>query len=83
MFDTRIDDLNIESNTPLITPDALKDHLPLSDKAATSVMNGRDTIKRILKREDPRLFIVVGPCSIHDPEAAIEYGRRLLKLKSR
>jgi 3-deoxy-7-phosphoheptulonate synthase len=81
MFDTRIDDLNIESNTPLITPDALKDLLPLSDRAATSVMNGRETIKRILKREDPRLFIVVGPCSIHDPEAAIEYGRRLLKLQ--
>ena len=81
MTDTRIDDLNVESNDPLVTPNQLKQELPLSDKAAASVMAGRNTIKQILKREDKRLFIVVGPCSIHDPEAAIEYGRRLLKLQ--
>lgn len=83
MTDTRIDDLNIESNDALFSPNQLKVELPLSDKAATSVMNGRTTIKNILDRQDKRLFIVVGPCSIHDPEAAIEYGRRLLALQEK
>jgi 3-deoxy-7-phosphoheptulonate synthase len=77
MTDTRVDDLNIESITPLITPEALKAKLPISEAAAASVMQGRQVIKDILDRKDKRLFVVVGPCSIHDPEAALEYGRRL------
>lgn len=81
MSDIRVDDLNIESNAPLITPDQLKEKLPLSEKAAASVMAGRQIIRDILDRKDPRLFIVVGPCSIHDPEAAIDYARRLKALQ--
>lgn len=81
MSDIRVDDLNIESNAPLITPDQLKQKLPLSEKAAESVMAGRQVIRNILDRQDPRLFIVVGPCSIHDPEAAIDYARRLKALQ--
>jgi 3-deoxy-7-phosphoheptulonate synthase len=81
MSDIRVDDLNIESNAPLITPDQLKAKLPLSEKAADSVMKGRQVIRDILDRKDPRLFIVVGPCSIHDPEAAIDYARRLKALQ--
>lgn len=81
MSDIRVDDLNIESNAPLITPDQLKAKLPLSEKAAESVMAGRKVIRDILDRKDPRLFIVVGPCSIHDPEAAIDYARRLKALQ--
>ncbi|WP_027852573.1 3-deoxy-7-phosphoheptulonate synthase [Marinobacterium litorale] len=77
MTDKRVEDLNIESNTPLVTPDQLKEKLPIGDKAAQTVMEGRRVIRDILDHKDKRLAVVVGPCSIHDPEAALEYGRRL------
>ncbi|MBV1789223.1 3-deoxy-7-phosphoheptulonate synthase [Marinobacterium sp. D7] len=80
MTDKRVEDLNIETNTALVTPDQLKERLPISDKAAEVVMNGRQVIRDILDRNDKRLLVVVGPCSIHDPEAALEYGRRLKTL---
>jgi 3-deoxy-7-phosphoheptulonate synthase len=80
MTEQRIENLNIISCTRLITPRELKERLPISERARQSVINGRETIKRILDRKDKRLFIVVGPCSIHDPKAAIEYGKRLRSL---
>ncbi|MBV0932128.1 3-deoxy-7-phosphoheptulonate synthase [Marinobacterium weihaiense] len=80
MTDTRVEDLNIDSNVPLITPEALKAKLPITEAAAATVMQGRQVIKDILDRKDKRLFVVVGPCSIHDPEAALEYGRKLKAL---
>jgi 3-deoxy-7-phosphoheptulonate synthase len=83
MTEQRIENLNIISCTHLITPRELKERLPISETARQSVIHGRETIKQILDREDKRLFIVVGPCSIHDPEAAIVYGKRLKKLADR
>ena len=83
MAEQRIENLNIISCTRLITPRELKEHLPIRERARESVIHGRETIKRILEREDKRLFIVVGPCSIHDPEAAIVYGKRLKALADR
>ncbi|HEX5768257.1 MAG TPA: 3-deoxy-7-phosphoheptulonate synthase [Burkholderiales bacterium] len=81
MFRTpQIDDLNVTSQVRLVSPEALHDEIPLSDAARRNVLAGRDTIKRILERSDPRRFVVVGPCSIHDPEAALDYGRRLAAL---
>jgi len=81
MFRTpRIDDLNVVEQAALLSPEALRDELPLGERAARTVVEGRRTIERILERADPRLFIVVGPCSIHDPAAAIDYGRRLASL---
>jgi 3-deoxy-7-phosphoheptulonate synthase len=81
MFRTpQIDDLNVVNQVQLISPEALHDELPLSDAARRTVLAGRDTVKRILERADPRLFLVVGPCSIHDPAAALDYGRRLAAL---
>jgi 3-deoxy-7-phosphoheptulonate synthase len=81
MFRTpQIDDLNVVSQVQLISPEALHDELPLSDAARRTVLAGRDTVKRILERADRRLFLVVGPCSIHDPAAALDYGRRLAAL---
>jgi len=77
MTDTRVEDLNIESNIRLITPEELKAKLPITEAAAETVMHGRQVIKDILDRKDKRLFVVVGPCSIHDTEAALEYGRKL------
>ena len=80
MTDRRVEDLNILSCSRLITPERLKAELPITDAAAGSVMQGRQVIKDILDRRDTRLFIVVGPCSIHDPDAAMEYGKRLKAL---
>jgi 3-deoxy-7-phosphoheptulonate synthase len=81
MFRTpRIDDLNVLEQTALLSPEALRDELPITERAARAVLEGRRTIERILERADPRLFVVVGPCSIHDPAAALDYGRRLAAL---
>lgn len=80
MSNDRIDDLNIASNEALITPEKLKLKLPLQGAALQSVRAARQTIFNILDRKDHRLFVVVGPCSIHDVKAAIEYAGRLKKL---
>ncbi len=80
MTDLRVDDLNVASQSVLITPDELKLRVPLTDAARRSVLEGRQVVRNILDGKDHRLFIVVGPCSIHDPVAALEYGRRLKKL---
>lgn len=80
MPNTRIDDLNIASNEALLTPQALKKQLPLEGAALESVRNARQAIFNILDRKDPRLFVVIGPCSIHDVDAALEYASRLKKL---
>ncbi|KPK09057.1 MAG: phospho-2-dehydro-3-deoxyheptonate aldolase [Betaproteobacteria bacterium SG8_39] len=75
-----VNDLNVSEQRALVAPEALRDALPLSDAARRTVLEGREAIKAILERRDPRWFVVVGPCSIHDPEAAREYGRRLAAL---
>ena len=81
MFRTpQVDDLNVISQVRLVSPERLHDELPLSEAAKQNVLAGRDTLKRIIERQDPRLFVVVGPCSIHDPVAALDYGRRLAAL---
>ena len=77
MTDLRADDLNIESIETLLTPAQLKADLPLEGVALESVRNARQTIFNILDRTDPRLFVVVGPCSIHDTKAASDYAERL------
>jgi 3-deoxy-7-phosphoheptulonate synthase len=73
-------DLRIESIRPLISPAILLEELPLSDSASVTVTKARDELIRILDGEDDRLIVVVGPCSIHDPEAGLEYGRRLKEI---
>jgi len=83
MTDHRIEDLNISRVKPLITPNALKRQLPNTAAVVESVIRNRRTVHDILERTDPRLLIVVGPCSIHDPVAAVDYGRRLQALASR
>ena len=75
-----IDNRNVASNDALITPEQLKAELPLEGKALESVQKARETIFSILDRKDHRLFVVVGPCSIHDTKAAMEYAERLKKL---
>lgn len=75
-----LENLRILSQEELPSPRALHAELPLTEKAAQTVQRGRATINAILDRQDPRLFIVVGPCSIHDPHAAMEYARKLKTL---
>lgn len=80
MADLPIDDLNIASNVTLITPEQLKKKIPLSAKAQQTVSHGRQVVRDILDGKDRRLFIVIGPCSIHDVKAAHEYADRLKAL---
>ncbi|WP_251976460.1 3-deoxy-7-phosphoheptulonate synthase [Salinicola avicenniae] len=80
MSEQQTNNLNVLSQDVLITPDALKQAIPLSEAAERTVIEGRQTIQRILDREDPRLLVVVGPCSIHDPQAARDYAKRLRQL---
>ncbi len=80
MSNEHVDNLNIASLDALITPEQLKQEQPLEGGALEAVRKGRQTIYDILDRKDPRLFVVVGPCSIHDVDAAMDYARRLAKL---
>ena len=80
MADLPIDDLNIASNEALITPEQLKKELPLTATAQKTVAEGRQVVRDILDGKDHRLFVVIGPCSIHDIKAAHEYAERLQKL---
>ncbi len=66
-----------EEEIILITPAQLKEAVPLTDELAARVTQARQTVFDILDRKDPRLLVVVGPCSIHDTEAAMDYARRL------
>ncbi|HKI73704.1 MAG TPA: 3-deoxy-7-phosphoheptulonate synthase, partial [Pseudomonadales bacterium] len=76
----QVDDLNVLSEETLITPYDLKAKVPTSDRALETVSRGRLTIKNILQRQDKRLLIIVGPCSIHDVNAAMDYATRLKAL---
>jgi len=75
-----VENINILSQDVLITPRDLKKELPISDAARKTITEGRLTIQNILDRKDPRLLVVVGPCSIHDVDAAKDYANRLKKL---
>ncbi|MEI7645726.1 MAG: 3-deoxy-7-phosphoheptulonate synthase [Chloroflexales bacterium] len=81
--DTRkIANLHVRELTPFLPPRELKAQLPLSDVVARTVAESRATIRRILRREDPRLMVVIGPCSIHDPVSALDYARHLVALRA-
>lgn len=75
-----VENLNVESQEVLITPSQLKAEMPLGDSSRTTVTSSRQVIRDILDRKDPRIFAVVGPCSIHDVDTAMEYAERLKKL---
>src|SRR5436190_11259770 len=79
MFPTQ--NLHVKETARLITPRALKAELPMSEASNRTVVSGREAVMRILRREDPRLLVVVGPCSIHDVEGALEYGEKLNDLR--
>jgi len=74
------DNLRISRSHPLISPAVLEEELPATDAHHDTVAASRNAVRRILRGEDPRLLVVVGPCSIHDPAAALDYADRLLPL---
>lgn len=75
------DNLNIKGFKPLITPDKLKEKLPLSDDTAHLVAQSRRTVQSILTNDDHRRIVIVGPCSLHDKKATFDYAARLKKLQ--
>ena len=77
---SRTENLNVQSVDHMPSPAEIKNLVPLSDIAANTVESGRTALQNILNRKDHRLIVVVGPCSIHDPVAGMDYARRLKKL---
>jgi len=73
----RTDDLRIKEIKELLSPDQVRGELPLTEKAAETTYEARRAVHRILHGADDRLLVIVGPCSIHDPKAALEYARQL------
>ena len=83
MTQERTDDLRISGLKPLISPAVLTYFQPITDEVSELVARARGEADAILKGKDDRLLVVVGPCSIHDPEAAIDYAKRLVPLIDR
>ncbi len=81
-FQDRLQNVNVASSDLLATPEEVKRRLPLTARAADTVLKGREAVRAILERRDPRLFVVVGPCSIHDVTAARDYAARLKELSA-
>lgn len=79
----QIDDVRIQGIRPLMAPEILIEDLPVSESQRETIAEGRNEIARILTGEDDRLILVVGPCSIHDPDAGLEYAKRLASVRER
>jgi 3-deoxy-7-phosphoheptulonate synthase len=77
---SRTENLNVVGFDHMPSPSEIKARVPLTGRAAESVLAGRRALMDILDHKDPRLFVVIGPCSIHDPVAGLDYARRLRKL---
>lgn len=71
---------NVNAFDPMPTPEEICAVLPMTKTAETTVRQGRSTLKAIFEKRDPRIFLIVGPCSIHDPKAALDYAKRLKEL---
>lgn len=82
MTNLNLENIHIAAFDPMPAPDEIHARLPLSDAAANTVDQGRQALRDILERKDHRLFVVVGPCSIHDPVAGLDYARRLKALSA-
>ncbi len=79
----KITDINVESYTPVVSPDTLIREVPISSKDMETVSYSRKAIRDILDKKDDRLIIIAGPCSIHDKGAALEYAAKLKKLSEK
>jgi 3-deoxy-7-phosphoheptulonate synthase len=77
----RTQDLHVKEIVPLLSPRAIKAVAPVSEAMNATVAHARERVIRILRQEDPRLLVVIGPCSIHDEKSALEYAARLSALQ--
>src|SRR5262249_32862949 len=77
----QIQDIHVRGAEALISPRVLKEEFPADETIAAVVVEARETVRAILGAQDPRIICIVGPCSIHDPEAALDYARRLATLR--
>jgi 3-deoxy-7-phosphoheptulonate synthase len=77
----RIQDIHVLTTEPLIAPNLLKNEMPVDEGIARTVVDARETIREMIAGRDRRMLCIVGPCSIHDPDAALDYAHRLAKLK--
>src|SRR5512138_2371756 len=75
--------LHVLETSVMLPPDQLKAELPTTEESSALVHHSRQTIRDILHGRDPRILAIVGPCSIHDPVAALDYARRLADLRAR
>ncbi|HAT53424.1 MAG TPA: 3-deoxy-7-phosphoheptulonate synthase, partial [Betaproteobacteria bacterium] len=75
--------LNVKTQQILSTPQIIKDEIPVPDNAMSTIIQGRKAIESILNGVDKRLLVVVGPCSIHDTKAAMDYASRLQVLSKK
>ncbi len=80
MIERALENVNVLSQEVLVTPADLKKELPITEKAAITMVEGRESVQNILDYKDPRIMVVIGPCSIHDVKAAMDYATRLQKL---
>ncbi|MAZ65925.1 MAG: 3-deoxy-7-phosphoheptulonate synthase [Kangiellaceae bacterium] len=80
MAEEKVSNVNIISQSLLPTPENVQSELPLDAETEQHIVDGRHEVQNILDKKDPRLFVVMGPCSIHDTEAAMDYANRLKAL---
>jgi 3-deoxy-7-phosphoheptulonate synthase len=78
---SRVSDTRIVAYEPLLSPAALLDELPLGDAEAETVERTRAEVRAVLDGGDDRLLVITGPCSVHDPKAALDYAARLIALR--
>ena len=74
-------DVNVASTEPLISPVGLVEELPLTPDVEANVLEGRRQIQAVLRGDDPRFMVIIGPCSVHDENAALEYAEKLKALQ--
>ncbi|WP_159820078.1 3-deoxy-7-phosphoheptulonate synthase [Colwellia sp. 20A7] len=79
----KTDELRTSLIENLVSPAELSEQIPLSKNTADFIMKSRQEVEAIITGEDKRLLVIIGPCSIHDPKAAIDYGQRLKKLRDK
>ncbi len=80
---TKLENIHIADITPIISPDELKSTVKISSETSDFVINSRNEISNILTNKDNRLLVIVGPCSIHNPSAALDYAKKLAPLKEK
>lgn len=78
-----VNNLHIQAFEPLRPPRQVKLRLPLTDAISETVFEARQALRAIVRRQDPRMLVVIGPCSVHDTEAALEYAERLNQVRLR